>query len=112
MESSSPRWYAERCAHQTVQAPVIESEVAIVTAPWCPPHSLDGYIEDREGSFDWAAPDCEVHAFANDLEAGVVRRLSGSASRTAAGVGATASDGTIRWPSEEVQREKGPPSAH
>jgi dihydrofolate reductase len=30
--------------------------------------SLDGYIEDREGSFDWAAPDEEVHRFINDLE--------------------------------------------
>ena len=30
--------------------------------------SLDGYIEDEEGSFDWAAPDEEVHAFANELE--------------------------------------------
>jgi dihydrofolate reductase len=29
--------------------------------------SLDGYIEDREGTFDWAAPDDEVHAFVNDL---------------------------------------------
>src|SRR4029450_4883759 len=30
--------------------------------------SLDGYIEDEEGKFDWAAPDEEVHAFVNDLE--------------------------------------------
>jgi dihydrofolate reductase len=30
--------------------------------------SLDGYVEDREGSFDWAAPDEELHAFVNDLE--------------------------------------------
>jgi dihydrofolate reductase len=30
--------------------------------------SLDGYISDREGKFDWAAPDAEVHAFVNDLE--------------------------------------------
>jgi dihydrofolate reductase len=30
--------------------------------------SLDGYIEDEEGTFDWAAPDDEVHAFVNDLE--------------------------------------------
>ena len=29
--------------------------------------SLDGYIEDREGRFDWAAPDQEVHQFVNDL---------------------------------------------
>ncbi|MDT3439894.1 MULTISPECIES: dihydrofolate reductase family protein [unclassified Pseudofrankia] len=30
--------------------------------------SLDGYVEDEQGSFDWAAPDPEVHAFVNDLE--------------------------------------------
>jgi dihydrofolate reductase len=30
--------------------------------------SLDGFIEDREGNFDWAAPDEEVHQFINDLE--------------------------------------------
>jgi dihydrofolate reductase len=30
--------------------------------------SLDGYTEDDEGKFDWAAPDDEVHAFVNELE--------------------------------------------
>ena len=30
--------------------------------------SLDGYVEDEDGNFDWAAPDEEVHAFINDLE--------------------------------------------
>ena len=30
--------------------------------------SLDGYVEDERGRFDWAAPDEEVHAFVNDLE--------------------------------------------
>jgi dihydrofolate reductase len=30
--------------------------------------SLDGYIEDADGSFSWSAPDAEVHAFVNDLE--------------------------------------------
>ena len=30
--------------------------------------SLDGYVEDEEGRFDWAAPDDEVHAFVNELE--------------------------------------------
>jgi dihydrofolate reductase len=29
--------------------------------------SLDGYIEDAAGKFDWAEPDEEVHAFVNDL---------------------------------------------
>jgi dihydrofolate reductase len=30
--------------------------------------SLDGFIEDSTGNFNWAAPDEEVHAFVNDLE--------------------------------------------
>ena len=30
--------------------------------------SLDGYVEDASGTFEWAAPDAEVHAFVNDLE--------------------------------------------
>ena len=30
--------------------------------------SLDGYYEDADGDFSWAAPDEEVHTFVNDLE--------------------------------------------
>ena len=30
--------------------------------------SLDGYVKDAEGRFDWSAPDDEVHAFVNDLQ--------------------------------------------
>jgi dihydrofolate reductase len=30
--------------------------------------SLDGYVEDEQGKFDWVMPDEEVHAFVNDLE--------------------------------------------
>ena len=29
--------------------------------------SLDGYVADRDGNFDWAEPDEDVHAFVNDL---------------------------------------------
>ena len=30
--------------------------------------SLDGYISDERGRFDWAEPDEETHTFVNDLE--------------------------------------------
>ena len=33
--------------------------------------SLDGYVEDPSGSFDWAEPDEEVHGFVNDQERSV-----------------------------------------
>lgn len=39
--------------------------------------SLDGYVEDADGSFAWAEPDAEVHAFANELEHGVGTHLYG-----------------------------------
>ena len=39
--------------------------------------SLDGYIADRDGDFDWAAPDEEVHTFVNDLERPVGTYLYG-----------------------------------
>ena len=39
--------------------------------------SLDGYIEDEQGRFDWAEPDEEVHTFANDLSRRVGTYLLG-----------------------------------
>jgi len=39
--------------------------------------SLDGYIADKDGLFDWAEPDEEVHAFVNDLERQVGTYLYG-----------------------------------
>lgn len=39
--------------------------------------SLDGYIADTEGNFDWSMPDAEVHAFVNDLERGIGTQLLG-----------------------------------
>ena len=39
--------------------------------------SLDGYVEDEQGEFGWAAPDEEVHAFVNDLERNVGTHLYG-----------------------------------
>lgn len=39
--------------------------------------SLDGYIEDESGGFDWAAPDEDVHDFVNELERSVGTYLLG-----------------------------------
>src|SRR4051812_39965929 len=39
--------------------------------------SLDGFIEDGRGGFDWAEPDAEVHAYVNDLERPVGTYLYG-----------------------------------
>jgi len=39
--------------------------------------SLDGYVEDPSGSFDWAEPDEEVHGFVNDQERSVGSYLYG-----------------------------------
>ena len=39
--------------------------------------SLDGYVADEDGNFDWAEPDEEVHTFFNDLERPVGTYLYG-----------------------------------
>jgi dihydrofolate reductase len=39
--------------------------------------SLDGYMADEDGNFDWAEPDEEVHSFVNDLERPVGTYLYG-----------------------------------
>jgi dihydrofolate reductase len=39
--------------------------------------SLDGYVADEDGNFDWAVPDEEVHAFINDLDRSVGTYLYG-----------------------------------
>lgn len=39
--------------------------------------SLDGYHSDRDGRFDWATPDEEVHAFVNERERSVGTYLYG-----------------------------------
>jgi len=51
----------EQQAHMTAEVDVARLIYSAIA-------SLDGYVEDEQGKFDWAAPDDEVHAFVNDLE--------------------------------------------
>jgi dihydrofolate reductase len=39
--------------------------------------SLDGYVADEDGNFDWAEPDDEMHTFVNELERPVGTYLYG-----------------------------------
>ena len=39
--------------------------------------SVDGYVEDEHGRFDWAAPDEEVSSFVNQLTASIGTHLYG-----------------------------------
>ena len=39
--------------------------------------SLDGYVADRDGRFDWGEPDEEVHTFVNGLQRGIGTFLFG-----------------------------------
>jgi dihydrofolate reductase len=39
--------------------------------------SLDGYVTDEDGNFDWAHPSDELHAFVNDLQRSVGTFLCG-----------------------------------
>jgi dihydrofolate reductase len=41
--------------------------------------SLDGYVADADGNFDWAAPNEEVHSFVNDIERPIGTYLYGRA---------------------------------
>jgi dihydrofolate reductase len=69
--------------------------------------SLDGYVADQHGSFDWAVPGDEVHSFVNDLERPVGTYLYGrrmyevmlywETAHTVAGQPATERDYTEIW---------------
>jgi len=61
--------------------------------------SLDGFVADAAGDFDWAAPDEEVHGFVNDMER--------SAGLTSTGAGCTRS----WWPGRRCRSRTKPPSS-
>jgi dihydrofolate reductase len=44
---------------------------------YAPIASLDGYVEDEEGRFDWATPDEEVFGFVNEFERPIGTHLYG-----------------------------------
>ncbi len=44
--------------------------------------SVDGFVADEDGNFDWAAPDEEVHQFVNDLERSAGTTSTGAACTT------------------------------
>jgi dihydrofolate reductase len=54
--------------------------------------SLDGYVADEDGNFDWAEPDKQVHRFINDLERPVGTHLYGRRMYEAMAVWETISD--------------------
>jgi dihydrofolate reductase len=63
--------------------------------------SLDGYVADKDGNFDWAAPDEEVHAFVNDLERPVGTYLYGRRIYEVMGYWETAHTNTDQPPVEQ-----------
>ena len=40
--------------------------------------SLDGYVADEKGNYDWAMPDDEVFSFVNDFERPVAPTFTGA----------------------------------
>lgn len=54
--------------HDQLAARSLKAEADMAKLIYSAIASLDGYIEDKQGNFDWAAPDDEVFALVSDLE--------------------------------------------
>jgi dihydrofolate reductase len=69
------------CLPDTASAPVRLSErtgeLGMAKLIYSAIQSLDGYVADENGKFEWGEPDEEVHTFINDLERPVGTHLCG-----------------------------------
>jgi dihydrofolate reductase len=63
--------------HYRGASPLLRKVIAMAKLIYSAIASLDGYIEDEEGNFDWGTPGEEVHSFLSDLERPVGTYLYG-----------------------------------
>jgi dihydrofolate reductase len=75
-EAHARRLGSQGDGHQTRDAPA-NRRVIVAKLIYSAITSLDGYVADEDGNFDWAEPDEEVHTFVNDLERPVGTYLYG-----------------------------------
>ena len=59
------------------QAPLVLTGLTMAKLIYLTIASLDGYVADEDGKFDWGEPDEEVHTFINDLARPVGTHLYG-----------------------------------
>src|SRR5215218_5925542 len=71
--------------------------------------SLDGYVADEEGRFDWAEPDEEVHSFVNELERPIGTYLYGRRMYECCATGRTPMTSTRNRPTSRTTRGSGRP---